>query len=568
MTPIPQDAHGKKPALPGGRLAAGADATIETDVVIVGAGAAGLAAANAASAEGCDVIVLDARPEPGGTTTKSAGGFMVTANRLHRDAGLVEDRAATLRLLAKVSFPERYDPDGERLGLDELDYSLITTFYDRSGEVVGALENDKVLTLGLAFAMSGEPRGLPSYFTHLNEETVYYGRTLGPMTPDGLPGFGRELVRALLAGAERRGARVVCDQRVTEILRADDGEVIGVATTSHRFLARRGVVFSTGGFAQNKELMEEHMPGLVLGSCAVSASRGDFLGLTHDLDVQTAHLDKAWWGEVPAELAIESREVTALLFYPFGDSMIYVDREGRRVVNEKAVYDQRGPVHFVRDADGEQPNRLLFMIYDQAVARDPHNLFPARYPVPPAGDSASYVIEARTLEELESEIRGRLAAMAAHTGDLQLADGFGAGLRRTIATFNRYAEQGVDPEFHRGEEPIQVDGSGPGRAGSHPNRTMYPISGTGPYYCIITAAGVLDTKGGPRIDTRARVLRTDGSPVPRLYAAGNCAASPAAGGYWAGGTTIGLGMTYGYIAGQEVGRLAPRATVAAALTAA
>jgi hypothetical protein len=327
------------------------------------------------------------------------------------------------------------------------------------------------------------------------------------------------------------------------------------------------VIFASGGFAQNRKLIEQHMPGLVLGSCAVSASQGDFLELTRDLDVEVAHLDKAWWGEVPAELAIECHEVIALLFYPYGDSMIYVDRQGRRVVNEKAVYDQRGPIHFARDEAGAQPNRLLFMIYDKAVALDPHNAFPARYPVPAAGDGASYVIEAPTLEALEARIRERLAVMAPHTGDLQLANEFGAELRRTIATFNGYAERGVDPEFHRGEEPIQVDGSGPGRVGSHPNRTMYPIAANGPYYCIITAAGVLDTKGGPRIDTRAQVLHTDRSAVPRLYAAGNCAASPSAAGYWTGGTTIGLGMTYGYIAGQEAARLTPRAARAAALTA-
>jgi succinate dehydrogenase/fumarate reductase flavoprotein subunit len=567
MTPIPQDAHGEKPAMQVGRFDPGTDTEIETDVVIVGAGAAGLAAANGAASAGCQVIVLDARAEPGGTTTKSAGGFMVTANRLHREAGVIENRALTMRFLAKVSFPDRYNPDDERLGLDQLEYDLIATFYDRSDEVISALEADKVLTLGLAFSISGEPRGLPSYFTQLDEETIYYGRTLGPVTPDGMAGWGRELVRQLLAGAERRGVQVVCDQRVGEILIADDGEVAGVSTGTNRFLARKGVIFASGGFAQNRELIEEHMPGLVLGSCAVSASQGDFLALTRDLDVEIAHLDKAWWGEVPAELAIESPEVTALLFYPYGDSMIYVDRRGRRVVNEKAVYDQRAPVHFVRDETAEQPNRLLFMIYDQAVARDPHDTFPARYPVPAAGDSASYVIEAPTLDELEEEIRDRLATIAPHTGDLRLAPDFGAELRRTIATFNGYAERGVDPEFHRGEEPIQVDGAGPGRLGSHPNRTMYPISSRGPYYCIITAAGVLDTKGGPRIDTRARVLRTDGSPVPRLYAAGNCAASPAAAGYWAGGTTIGLAMTYGYIAGQDAVQLAPRTARPAVLTA-
>jgi 3-oxosteroid 1-dehydrogenase len=565
MSPIPQDAMGAKPTLASGSIDRELPSTVEVDVVVVGAGASGLAAANSAAARGCDVVVLDASQEPGGTTAKSAGGFLVTNNDFLARAGVVEDRDATLRLMAKTSFPDRYEPTAERLGLDERDYELITTFYDRSNEVVRALEADRVLTLTLNPAVSGDPRGLPSYYTQLEEETIMFGRTLGPLAPDGQPGYGRELVRQLLAGAERKGARVVCGQRVVDILRDSEGGVAGVAADSvagrRSFFARRAVIFATGGFAQNRELVERHMPGLVLGSCAVSASQGDLISLTEDMGVELAHMDCAWWGELPAELAIENPEVTALLFYPYGDSMIYVNREGRRVVNEKAVYDQRGPVHFVRDAGGQEPNRLLFMIYDHAVAREPTDTFPARYPVPPAGDSAPYVIEAPTLEELEARIRERLARMADHTGGVTLTESFGVGLRETIATFNRYAVRGKDPEFHRGEEPIQVDAGGPGRAGSNPNRTMYPIASEGPYYCIITGAGLLDTKGGPRINTRSQILREDGSPIPRLYGAGNCVASPAAAAYWSGGNTIGLGMTYGYIAGENAATQTRRVSI-------
>ncbi|CAB4929163.1 unannotated protein [freshwater metagenome] len=558
MTPVPEDAYGVKPAIRVGRFEPPAGETIEADVVVIGGGSAGLAAANAAVAAGAEVLVLEAAAEPGGTTVKSAGGFMVTANRFHREAGIVEDRATTLKLLAKVAFPDRYDPQDERLGLEQLDYDLITTFYDRSSEVIETLEGDGVLTLEVAFSMAGEPRGLPSYFTQFEEEQIYYGRTLGPTTPDGLTGYGRELIRQLLAGAERRGARVLTGQRVDGILHTQDGEVIGVTTEKNTFLARQAVIFGTGGFGQNQELLKENMPGLVMGSCSVPTIQGDFLRLTEELDVDTAHLGEAWWGEVAVELVLESTEVISLLFYPYGDSMIYVDREGRRVVNEKAVYDQRGPIHFERDEQGNDKNRLLFMIYDDAVARDSNDYFPARFPVPPGGHTAPYVISAPTLEELEVEIRARLAGMADKVGGFDLADGFVDGLRSSIATFNDYAEKGFDPEFRRGEEPIQVDASGPGRHGSHPNRTMYPIAPHGPYHCIITAAGILDTKGGPRTDTNAQVLRKDGTPVPRLYAAGNCAASASGAGYWTGGNTIGLALTYGYIAGQQAVALEPR----------
>jgi 3-oxosteroid 1-dehydrogenase len=564
MSPMPRDAFGDKPALQTGTSGQLPD-SLETDVVVVGAGASGLAAANAAAANGQRVLIVEARAEAGGTTAKSAGGFMVTDNAFHRAAGVHEDRDATLRLMASTSFPELYDPDAERLGLGELDYALITTFYDRSEEVAVALADDGVLTFAPQLAISGDSRGFPSYFTHLEDETIYYGRTLTTRTPDGLEGYGRELVRQLLAGAERKGARLLTGQRVVEIL-SDGDEVCGVrvesASGTRTIHARQAVVFGSGGFAHNVELVDRHLPPGVFGGCAVAQSQGDLISLTEGLDVELAHLDCAWWGEVPVEVALENRETPVLLFYPFGDSMFYVNREGRRVVNEKKVYDQRGPVHFAVDEHGEQPNRLLFMIYDHAVASEPTADHPARWPVPAAGQTAPYVIQGDTLEELEANIRARLRAHADRLGGFDLAECFGAGLRETFERFNRFADRGVDEDFRRGEQPIELDCAGPPRKGNHPNPVLFPLAATGPYYCIITGAGLLDTKGGPRINTDGQILRKDGTPVPRLYGAGNCIASPAAAAYWTGGTTIGLGMTYGYLAGRHASLLAPREPVA------
>jgi predicted oxidoreductase len=87
---------------------------------------------------------------------------------------------------------------------------------------------------------------------------------------------------------------------------------------------------------------------------------------------------------------------------------------------------------------------------------------------------------------------------------------------------------------------------------------MYPLSPEGPYYCVIISASAMDTKGGPRISTAAELLHSDGSPVPRLYGAGNCVASPSAEAYWSGGVTLGLAMTFGYIAGKQASALHPR----------
>jgi 3-oxosteroid 1-dehydrogenase len=523
------------------------------DVVVVGGGAAGLAAANAAARDGAKVVVVDAGATLGGTTVKSSGGCLVFDNRFHREAGIEEDRATTLRLLARTSFPDAYDPEAPSLGLDQRDLELIEIYYDSSSAVFEELEREGTLVMAPALSLIGDPRGFASYYADQPEETIPFGRTLNPQTPDGVEGYGQELIRQLYTGAALKGVRFAHGWTVAEILR--DGErVVGIACEGDAgtctFWARRAVIFCTGGFTADRDLLEKHMPGYVPGGGAVSRGTGALLHLTAGMDVELAHMDKAWWAEVPVEIAVERREMPRLVFFPPGDSMIYVDRRGERVVGEKLPYDRRAKVHFVRDGDGSLPNKVLFMIWDDRVAMDSTTAAKSRWPLPAPGGAAPWVLEAPTLEDLASGLRGRLAALAEEIGGDDLDDDFATTLEQTLRRFNRFAESGRDEDFRRGEMPIEIDGSRGVAGGTNPNRTMYPISPQGPFYAMILAAGTLDTKGGPRIDRDGRILRSDGSPIPRLYGAGNCVASPSADAYWSGGATLGLAVTFGVLAGR------------------
>jgi len=136
--------------------------------------------------------------------------------------------------------------------------------------------------------------------------------------------------------------------------------------------------------------------------------------------------------------------------------------------------------------------------------------------------------------------------------DVKLADNFVDRLGATIDRFNGFATSGVDEDFGRGSTPIQIAwGAGTSRHKTNANPTIAPFKSKGPYYCILLGGMTLDTKGGPVIDTNARVQHISGRPIPGLYGAGNCIASPAGQAYWSGGGTIGPAITYGYIAGKN-----------------
>jgi len=258
-------------------------------------------------------------------------------------------------------------------------------------------------------------------------------------------------------------------------------------------------------------------------------------------------MSHAFWKQVLVEQAVRNRHASGS-WLPYGDSMVQVNKYGRRVVNEKSPYNERSQIHFHwNPSKREYSNVLMFMIWDETVASNPEE-WGHRPPVPMPGETMPYVIVGATWEDLADKIDARLASLEAHTGGVRLDASFTDNLRTTIGRFNEFAISGVDVDFNRGETPIEIDWNGAGRVGSV-NPTMAPFRADGPFYCVILGAGVLDTNGGPKINTKAQVLGADAQPIPGLYGAGNCIASINGQAYWGPGATIGPALTYGYLAG-------------------
>ena len=515
------------------------------DVVVVGSGAAATAAAVAAASDGLKVIVLERAESYGGTTALSGAGAWILNNSMMLQEGAVDPKEPAMRHMARLSYPQFYDPTSPTLGLPQNSYDLIETFYDRGAEAI-----DYFVDIGAAQFYTD--MDLPDYFAEDADNAAPYGRKLAPPERKlGHAGAGPAHIGRMLAYVEQHGGIVRNNHRVVSLLENANGEIVGVEVRAGLrtilVRAKRSVVFGSGGFLHDAELRREFLMGPTYGGCAVATATGDFVRIGGEVGAALGNMPHAWWYQVVLEHTLDTSQTAGGLFMPFGDSMIQVNRYGERVMNEKAPYNERGPVHFAWDGR-EYRNLVLFEIFDDDVLNS-EDTIGHRFPIPLPGEKVNYIVSGDTIEELADRVAERLEKLRAHTGGIELAPNFVATLKASIERFDGFAERGVDEDFGRGEAAISRLWSGIEREGA--KATMHAFRKQGPYHCMLLVAGALDTKGGPRTNAKAQVLNTNGDAIPGLYGAGNCVASPTGQAYWGPGATIGCGIVFGYIAGRE-----------------
>lgn len=534
------------------------DWQMTADVVVVGSGAAASAAAITARDKGASVIMLEKAQATGGTTIKSGGVSWVPNNFALRDQGITDYRQDCLRLMARSAYPQLYDCiDNSRFGLPELEYSLLAAYWDNSSQAF-----DYLMEIGACqFVQSGL---LPDYVDHAEENKVLRGRGLAPTNDSGGVGFGFNLIAQTRAWLDSHDVEILTGHRVVEIVLNTDREVTGVLADTGEGItavrARKAVIFGSGGFTHDPNLVLHFQPGPLYGGCAVITNEGDFVYLAQAAGARLGNMNTAWHAEIPLEPALDSPSTPNDIWQPAGDSMILVNKYGTRVVNEKRSYNDRTKVHFYWDpVEQEFPNQILMMVFDQR-SLDLYAGAAGGYPMPAPGSAAGYMLSGQTLDELGSNIRQRVDQLGGRLGNWRLAEDFETSLKAAVDRFNGFAESGKDLDFRRGEFPYDLEWhqyvfSVPAQdtgwpLNDKPNITMYPFDSQGPYYCILIGAGTLDTCGGPATNNLAQVLDTANRPIPGLYGAGNCIASPTRY-YFGGGATLGPAITWGYIAGMN-----------------
>lgn len=524
------------------------------DVIVVGSGASGLASAATACSLGDKVCVVESAGMVGGTTLLSGGIFWIPNNDKMASAGIREDVHAILRYMARCSFPNKYRSNDPTLGLTQNEFALLDMYLKRSPEAIRHLERIGAIECAIV------PPFKADYSSHFEEAKNAYGHPLIATVNGKITGAGgAALINKLQAFVESHGAIIKTGHRAKDLVQGKRGEVIGLSIETQeeprRFFARKGVIFGSGGFVYNRQFVENFLAGPVFGSCGVPTNHGDFVGIASRAGAALGNMNHAWWHPVAIESTQTGENQLAKCFMPMGDSMILVDRNGDRVVNEYADYDSMCRTHFIWDSTRhEYRHKVLFLICDERTL--------AKWPGY-AELGPNVLIRANSLEALAAELSRRVNKLTERIGPYSLSPELVPRLNKTIGRYNGFAKTGVDQDFHRGELPIErwwylifggkvAQAPIPIAGENKPNITMHPIDNRGPFGAVIVGPGAMDTKGGPMTNIHAQILRWDGSVVPRLYGAGNCIASPTGDGYWGSGGTIGPALTLGFIAGQTV----------------
>jgi succinate dehydrogenase/fumarate reductase flavoprotein subunit len=555
------------------------------DVIVLGSGAAGLSAAITARAAGLSVLVLEKTDVFGGSTAVSGGAVWIPGNAgmaalghddsrekamayLHATVGnhlrtdvveafldegprmvrFLEERAG-LRLIPRAISPDykpeldgamqggrSMDPepfDGRQLGaLFPALRSPYASFLVFGGMMVNRKDIDALLSATRSWQGFRHSLGLLGRYA---ADRLRWKRGTRLVMGNALA--GRLLLAAQQAGVVLRRSVAV------EALQQRDGRVTGVVVrengTPRVVAANVGIVLATGGFAQNARLREKYLPHAEMHrSMSPEGNTGDGIALarTAGAAMQEDYAGPAFWAPVSVLRGKDGSETVFphLIMDRQKPGLMAVNSAGRRFVNEATSYHDF--VEGMHRTHNEAPCIPAWLICDKNFLRT-YGMGLVR----PGGPSlkpfinAGYLVEAPTIAALAARIGVPAGALA-----------------DSVARMNEAARTGVDPEFGRG---ASVYDRYLGDPLHQPNPCLGPIEAA-PFYAIAVWPGDIGTAAGLRTDARTRLLDAAGQPIPGLYACGNDMASIMGGAYPAAGITLGPGLTFGYIAGQELARAA------------
>jgi succinate dehydrogenase/fumarate reductase flavoprotein subunit len=553
----------------------------EVDLLVAGAGPAGMTAALVASLQGLSVLVCEKSGQVGGTGATSAGTLWIPGNHQSRAAGFSDSAAQAQEYLdalvgdpgsralrtaflktgpAAIDWLERNSalkflpcgrhPDyrSNMKGAAVAGRAIIPEPFD--GRLLGAdfvrlrpPIPEYMLFGGMMIAKADIPplvgrfRSLGNFVHAAKLMTRYLADRLRYPRGTRLT-MGNAFTARLFYSLKKRGIEILFNAPIAAVDVRDGcavGATISTANGELHVTARKGVVLATGGYGHNARYREAFMAKPTPPhSMASEFNQGDGIGIGEKLGARIApaeHRRSGLW--TPA--SITPRADGSMGLYPHllldraKPGLIAVNKRGERFVNEGVSYHDF--VEGMFDANASSPSIPCYLICDAAFIKN----YGLGLVYPGAGNlrgllKADYLKRADTLENL--------------------ATAFGidaAGLRRTVERHNGFAQTGVDLDFGKGETELNRFN---GDDAHKPNPCIGPIVAP-PYYGMEIWPADIAVSTGLSTDANARVLDQAGQPIAGLYACGNDMASMMRGSYPGPGTTLGPGTVFAYRAAMH-----------------
>ena len=460
------------------------DSTVDADVVVVGAGGAGMTAAITAAAEGKSVVILESQSMVGGNSVRATGG-MNAGKTVYQDENEFGESAGVEKTLKTAA--EKYADNETITALAKTvseqwaAYQANPTGYFDSVELMeldtmigGKGINDPELGETLCANSADAIDWLDEHGITLHSVSSFGGASVKrihrPVNAEGKTvSVGSYMIPLLQENCEKAGVKMMLDTTATEILTDANGAAVGVKATGASgetvTVNAKAVVLATGGFGANLDMVVKYKPELK-GFMTTNAPgiQGQGIEMAQAIGAATVDMD-----QIQIHPTVEANTAALITEGLRGDGAILINEEGQRFIDEVGTRD------VVSAAEIAQTGSYSWLVVDQAMA-DASSVIQGYI-------KKGYTVTGATYEELGKAMGVDAAAFA-----------------ETMEKWNGYVEAKNDPDF---------------------GRTSFanPLN-TAPYYAVKVTAGVHHTMGGLKINANTEVLNEKGEVIPGLFAAG------------------------------------------------
>ena len=464
--------------------AAAEDSTVDADVVVVGAGGAGMTAAITAAAEGKSVVVLESQSMVGGNSVRATGG-MNAGKTVYQDENEFGESAGVEKTLKTAA--EKYADNETITALAKTvseqwaAYQANPTGYFDSVELMeldtmigGKGINDPELVETLCANSADAIDWLDEHGITLHNVSSFGGASVKrihrPVNAEGKTvSVGSYMIPLLQENCEKAGVKMMLDTTANEILTDANGAAVGVKATGASgetvTVNAKAVVLATGGFGANLDMVVKYKPELK-GFMTTNAPgiQGQGIEMAQAIGAATVDMD-----QIQIHPTVEANTAALITEGLRGDGAILINEEGKRFIDEVGTRD------VVSAAEIAQTGSYSWLVVDQAMV-DASSVIQGYI-------KKGYTVTGATYEELGKAMGVDAAAFA-----------------ETMEKWNGYVEAKNDPDF---------------------GRTSFanPLN-TAPYYAVKVTAGVHHTMGGLKINANTEVLNEKGEVIPGLFAAG------------------------------------------------